>query len=318
LTDRKQPGNPLQFGDAPGTRRTGDTTHCGQCEAMLADAVDGTLSAADQALFDAHIAQCIPCSDLLADARRGAAFLDILRDPAPEPPPALLERILILTSGPHAGGSQIAGPLTHLPAAAFAPIPAPSFGVAAYAPAYNPALPFRSRAAFSLSSLRQIALQPRLAMTAAMAFLSIALTLDLTGVRLQDLRVSDLAPSSLKRDFYTANAKAVQYYEGLRVVYELESRVRDLEDSDAGDSEASPSDTNTAQPPAQQPEPANAQPAQPATQSPAPRPSASPSAQPKHRSPTSKAAPGTSRREDPNRHAIPLANRNANSEGGLA
>ena len=86
------------------------------------------------------------------------------------------------------------------------------------------------------SSFAQIMLQPRLAMTAAMAFFSIALTMDLTGVHLQDLRASDLRPVSLKRDFYSANARVVQYYEGLRVVYELESRVHDLQsaaDSDA-------------------------------------------------------------------------------------
>jgi len=78
-------------------------------------------------------------------------------------------------------------------------------------------------------------LQPRLAMTAAMAFFSIALTLNLTGVRLQDLRASDLKPSSLKRDFYSANARVVQYYEGLRVVYELESRVHDLQSASDND-----------------------------------------------------------------------------------
>jgi hypothetical protein len=35
-----------------------------------------------------------PCSQMLADARRGAAWLEMLRTPAPEPPAALLERIL--------------------------------------------------------------------------------------------------------------------------------------------------------------------------------------------------------------------------------
>jgi hypothetical protein len=72
-------------------------------------------------------------------------------------------------------------------------------------------------------------LQPRLAMTAAMAFFSIALTLNLTGVRLSELRPSDLKPSSIRRGFYEANAHVVRYYDNLRVVYELESRVRDLQ-----------------------------------------------------------------------------------------
>jgi len=316
VTDRNQPGKPTQFGDQPS--RSSDAAHCGQCEAMLADAIDGTLTPAGQTLFDAHIAACAPCAQLLADARRGAAFLDILRDPAPEPPPALLERILSLTSDPLTGAHHPT--LAHLPAAAFAGAAAPI--------AYPNILPFpnRAAAAYRRSSLRQVLLQPRLAMTAAMAFLSIALTLDLTGVRLQDLRVSDLAPSSLKRDFYSANARVVQYYEGLRVVYELESRVRDLEDNNASESEPAPS-TNPA-PAAQQPAQFDAQPdaqpgdaAPPANQRPAQRP-ANPSAQPP-RKPRPRASvpapnPGTSRREEPSRRTLPLANRNANSEGGLA
>ena len=62
----------LQFGDKTTGNRSGDSGHCAQCEAMLADALDGTLSAADQELFDAHMAQCGPCAQLLADAGRGA------------------------------------------------------------------------------------------------------------------------------------------------------------------------------------------------------------------------------------------------------
>jgi hypothetical protein len=98
-------------------------------------------------------------------------------------------------------------------------------------------LPFprRAAAAFRASSFGQIMLQPRLAMTAAMAFFSIALTMNLTGVRLQDLRASDLKPSSLTRDVTNARAGVVRYYEGLRVVYELESRVHDLESAQDND-----------------------------------------------------------------------------------
>ncbi len=128
-------------------------------------------------------------------------------------------------------------------------------------------LPFRVRAASAVrsSSFAQLMLQPRLAMTAAMAFLSIALTLDLTGVRLQDLRASDLRPSSLKRDFYSANARVVQYYEGLRVVYELESRVHDLQSATDNDAPAASDPSRSARPtpnqPASQPAPGEPAPA---------------------------------------------------------
>jgi hypothetical protein len=255
---------------------------------MLADALDGALSPADQELFDLHTAHCGPCAQLLADARRGAAWLEMLRDPRPEPPAALLERILAETSGAVIGGVPAAHPL-ELP---YAPVPAaihsgasvlvPGYGVPGYA-AQGKVLPFRVRATATIrnSSFAQLMLQPRLAMTAAMAFLSIALTLDLTGVRLQDLRASDLKPSSLKRDFYSANAHVVQYYEGLRVVYELESRVHDLQSATESDAASAPSASQTT-------------PAQPATQ-PAPA-NQSPGSQPKQRKPAPNS--GTSRRND--------------------
>jgi hypothetical protein len=201
----------LQFGDTtPGSQA--DNTHCSQCEAMLADALDGTLSPADQALFDSHMATCGPCGQLLADARRGAAWLEMLRDPQPEPPAMLVERILEQTSGLAAHGAVTA----------VGTAVAGSRGVV---------LPFRLRAwaAIRQSTIGQITLQPRLAMTAAMAFFSVALTMDLTGMRIQDLNPNNLRPANLKRGFYSANARVVQYYEGLRVVYELESRVHDME-----------------------------------------------------------------------------------------
>ncbi len=88
-------------------------------------------------------------------------------------------------------------------------------------------------------------LQPRLAMTAAMAFFSIALTLNLTGVRLTDLRASDLKPSSIMRSASQAKASVVRYTDNLRVVYELESRVRDLQrSSDDNGSTSTPAPQN--------------------------------------------------------------------------
>jgi hypothetical protein len=224
-------GRGAQFGDriSPGA----DAGHCAQCEAMLADALDGTLSPEDQALFDTHMAICGPCSEMLADAQRGAAWLEMLRDPRPEPPAELLERILAQTSGLAVGHVSAPAPAAE---SAFILEPGPR-GVI---------VPFRQRFAEGLrkSSFFHGLLQPRLAMTAAMAFFSIALTMNLTGVRLTGLRPGDLKPSNIKQGFYSANARVVRYYEGLRVVYELESRVHDLE----SESDASTTDTRKTAP----------------------------------------------------------------------
>jgi hypothetical protein len=318
VADARQFGSPkvLQFGDKTSGNRAGDSVQCAQCEAMLADALDGALTAAEQERFDAHVAECGPCSQMLADARRGGAWLEMLRTPRPEPPVELLERILAETSGAQIGWAQtsagadrvVSGGMRHVGSAGATPGRSPVFGgVAAVAPGYaapgaaanyGNVVPFRRRmaVAFRGNSFGQIMLQPRLAMTAAMAFFSIALTMNLTGVRLQDLRASDLRPSSLKRDYHDANARVVRYYKGLRVVYELESRVHDFEgasDNDVPASQSVPSKglSNPGQPggqtPLVQPGSGGQKDAPPADRG-----------QPDRKRPA--ANPGTSRREDLN------------------
>jgi hypothetical protein len=74
--------------------------------------------------------------------------------------------------------------------------------------------------------------EPRLLMTAAMAFFSIALTLNLTNVRLSSLRLSDLRPTAVRsfveRRVTMASTPIIRYYDHLRFVYEVESRMREL------------------------------------------------------------------------------------------
>ena len=299
MADSKQFGSSKirQFGDKT-ANQPGEGGHCAECEAMLADAIDGTLSAADQELFDTHMALCGPCSQMLADARRGAAWLEMLRSPAPEPPAELLERILAQTSG---SDTRIV-PMQHAGFHA-ATLAQPQQGEAALAagyamPAtYGNVIPFRVRAAaaFRASSFGQIMLQPRLAMTAAMAFFSVALTMNLTGIHPLSLRANDLAPSSLKRDFSNANASVVRYYEGLRVVYELESRVHDLQTAQDNDAPAgTPASTDQPGNPAPTAQPGSAQPKT------SPQPGGSqPNGNQRERSKPAP-SPGTSRREDPN------------------
>src|SRR5208282_4674176 len=60
--------------------------------------------------------------------------------------------------------------------------------------------------------------QPRFAMSFGMAFFSLSLTMSLAGVKLSDLRHADLRPSAIRRN----------YYENIRFVYEIESRVREF------------------------------------------------------------------------------------------
>jgi hypothetical protein len=302
VAESKQFGSPkiLQFGDKTAGNQADDSGHCAQCEAMLADALDGTLSAADQEFFDLHMAHCEPCAQGLADARRGAAFLEMLRTPAPAPPEDLLARILAQTSGaaPAAiqhGRAALGDSAEGIPALAGGY--APAYATTGTAAAYGNVVPFPRRfvTAVRTSSFGHLILQPRLAMTAAMAFFSIALTMNLTGFNPMKLQASDLTPSSLKRNFYAANTRVVQYYEGLRVVYELESRVRDLQsaqdaDPATGARTAAPAGTTGTQPAGQAPA---AQPG-PNDKKAAPQPDEN---QQEHSKPAPN--PGSSRREDP-------------------
>jgi len=216
-----------QFGSAKPVR-SGEGTSCAECEAMLMDALDGVLSAKDQAAFDLHIATCAECSHMLADARRGAALLEMLKSPRPEPSSALLERILAQTGGLAVPSKSAPSGVIAIPSMDGAAVEINSVIPIAAVPAN--VLPFRPRPAarFSLKSITHTMMQPRLAMTAAMAFFSITLTLNLTGIHLSELKASDLSPSNLKHSFYHANASVVRYYDNLRVVYELESRVNEL------------------------------------------------------------------------------------------
>jgi hypothetical protein len=66
-----------------------------------------------------------------------------------------------------------------------------------------------------------------------MAFFSVALTLNLTGVRLNEVHASALKPQNLRRSFFALEASAVRSYDNLRMVHVLESRVDALREDDA-------------------------------------------------------------------------------------
>lgn len=278
-----------QFGSAI-PPQSGDAHHCAQCEAMLADALDGTLSAEDQAMFDLHTAGCPSCAAMLADAERGFSWMEMLKAVPPEPPAALLERIFAETSGKAAEDARAAREQRHHASTLLGhPIATAARSVERPESFSTNVIPFRTRFVSGLRSLGQTMLQPRLAMTAAMAFFSIALTMNLTGIRLSRLRASDFRPSSILRSCYSAKARVMRYGDNLRVVYELESRVRDLQHSDdyfpasAPASQNAPATTSPGQTPAGSGQ-------QPAGQSP----------QNEHdKSSRPKPGQGTSRRETP-------------------
>jgi hypothetical protein len=208
-----------------------DRTHipnspaCGQWETLLADALDGLLKAEDEATFSSHMAICPACTALFEEARRGREWLEFL-SPEPEIPEGLLDKILAATGpGQVAGFGLVTGPSSEMPA--LQPWQRPGF----------------------IARVRRFA-EPRLMMTAAMAFFSIALTLNLTGVRLSDLRIANLRPTAVRsfmeRRLTMASTPIIRYYDHLRLVYEVQSRMRELRHNSQG--EGGEGQQNNAQP----------------------------------------------------------------------
>jgi len=187
---------------------------CGHWETLLADALDGTLRAEDEATFSGHMAGCAACTALFEEARRGREWLDFL-SAEPELPEGLLERILAQTGPGQAAGY---GLVAEGVPAAIAGVP-----LAVVTPKWQ-------KPGF-MGFVRRFA-EPRLMMTAATAFFSIALTLNLTGVKLSRLHLSDLKPTSVRsfmeRRLTMASTPIIRYYDHLRVVYEVQARVREL------------------------------------------------------------------------------------------
>jgi hypothetical protein len=83
-------------------------------------------------------------------------------------------------------------------------------------------------------------------MSFGMAFFSLSVGLSVLGVKPADLRQLSLRPATIRHTYYNTQARVVRYYENIRFVYEVESRVRELKRNVAPaatrSGEASPSD----------------------------------------------------------------------------
>jgi hypothetical protein len=182
---------------------------CGQWETLLAEALDGLLKPADETTFSAHMAACQACAALFEEARRGREWLEFL-SPEPEVPAGLLDMILARTGPGHTADLGLATAGGHV----------------------APMLPAWQRPGF-MGYIRRFA-EPRLMMTAAMAFFSIAMTLNLTGVHLRDLRPNAVR-AYMERRLTMASTPIIRYYDHMRLVYEVQSTMRELRSSGDGE-----------------------------------------------------------------------------------
>ena len=173
--------------------------NCAEFESILADYLDGILSDAERASVEEHASTCATCREFMADVSGG---LSLLRQSEPvEAPGELITRIAYL------------------------------------APRGRSRDPFETPGLLNrfVNKWLRPALQPRLAMSMAMTILSFAMLERCTGVQVQRVRPADLSPvrvwSGVENKALRVRDQAVKYYENLRIVYEVESHLRDLQDS---------------------------------------------------------------------------------------
>jgi hypothetical protein len=175
---------------------------CSEFDALLSDALDQILTGPKAQAFQAHAKSCPVCGPLLAEAEVGKRWLEQLVEV--DPPQHLIHNILAATTGVD----------SRLP------------GTAAAQASWIDRMAVRASAV--LRPIVAVARQPRFAMSFGMAFFSLSVSLSLAGVKLGDLRHVDLRPSAIRRTYYETSGKVQKYYENIRFVYEIESRVREF------------------------------------------------------------------------------------------
>lgn len=164
---------------------------CSELEILICDYVDGTLSQAEKATVELHLAGCAACRALVADAAAAVEFMGRVAEV--DPPPALVNHILFEA---RQGGRVVV----------------------------------RARRGW-LGRLLEPVLQPRFAMGMAMTVLSFAMLARFAGIPVRQLKASDLEPARIwmaaEDKAYRSWDRVKKYYESLRLVFEIQQTLKD-------------------------------------------------------------------------------------------
>jgi hypothetical protein len=185
------------------------TNHGMQCQefdGLLSDALDGVLTGAQLDAFHAHARTCSACGPLFAEVTAGRNWLKDLTEV--EPPVSLVNNILASTTGVDTQRLRV--------------------NVSAAQSGVSWLQRVQAWASESLQPIWGTIRQPRFAMSFGMAFFSLSVALSALGVKPADLRSVSLRPAAIRHTYYNTQARVVRYYENIRFVYEVESRVREL------------------------------------------------------------------------------------------
>lgn len=164
------------------------TWTCDQVEARLSDYLDGLLAGAERAGFEKHEQECAQCGPLVASVRNLVSEMHAMAEV--EVPPRLVYTVLDQTLGPR---ETVTG-----------------------------------RKAF-LNFIRGLA-SPKFAYGAASVMATFVILLGATGFSWRKPKLADLSPTNVYRkadqQIHLGRARAVKYFSDLRVVYEIQSRLR--------------------------------------------------------------------------------------------
>lgn len=162
---------------------------CADFEILLCDYMDSILDARQRREIEEHRNSCANCRELARDVAAAVGFIE--RAAKVEPPPELLTKI---TFEIPAGGVKKG---------------------------------WRTWATGWLQPL----LQPRFAMGMAMTILSFSMLGRLAGIEVRQLKPSDLHPAavwtSVDNRVHRFWERAVKYYENMRLVYEVQTRLQE-------------------------------------------------------------------------------------------
>ncbi len=196
---------------------------CANFEIALCDYLDGTLGAAERAELERHLAGCAACAELARDAGAALSFLERVAEV--EPPPELVTRLFTIAQMPEAKTRVRRG----------------------------------IRGWFE--RLFQPMLQPRMVMGFSLTILFFGMMARCAGIPGKRLNPADLEPghvwAGVEDRVERGWERSVKFYESLRFVYQIQSRLREWREQQEQDTATAPAETTDErrlpvyQPPAQ-------------------------------------------------------------------
>jgi putative zinc finger protein len=171
---------------------------CAEFEILYCDYVDGLLRDPEKSALEQHLSACAACAELARDIDGAVAFIG--RAEKVEPPAELLTRILHDIPSPKVKPER------------------------------------RSWFRKIFGGVTDTVLQPRFAMGMAMTMLSFAMLVKFTGIRPRPIRPADLDPAkiwvALDDRAHRTWDRAVKYYDNMRLVIEVQSRLKEWSEQD--------------------------------------------------------------------------------------